>query len=335
MARMQKLPGDIWQFDLEECGVLGRTGGYLVKGDTGWLLVETGPASSFPAVMEAVDALEIAGEDLLYIGVTHIHLDHAGGIGQVAQKFPKAKVLVHHKGARHVIEPTRLIEGATAVWGEEKMQKFGPILAVPEEQVIPVKEGDRIHLGNRVITVWDTPGHTKHHVCFFDSKTSGLFSGDAAGVYQPLLSKKLGRYVVRTATPPPDFNEEKMLQTLKRIALTELEVIYFTHFGALEKPLQLVQQLIGQLTLQMELARQYCGLPGQRLLLAEALTKQIRRELGIADVWNLGVSREDIITNEWHFMTGLMEMSAAGCLQYLCTLVSDEMRELKEESDLE
>lgn len=319
MAEIRELPGGIWQIDLEECGVPGRTCGYLVKGDIDWLLVETGPASSLDRIVEALDILNIQYEDLRYIGVTHIHLDHAGGVGAVARKFPRAKVLVQQKGARHLIDPSRLIKSAAAIWGEAKMQQFGPILPVPEEQVLPVTEGDQLHLGNRTVTVWYTPGHAKHHICFHDSLTNGLFSGDATGVYQPRLSARLNKHVIRTATVPPEFNGRVMLETLIRIALTELEVIYFTHFGALERPLQLIQQLIGQLTLQMELARKYYGQPDGHLLLAEAMVKMIKEELGVQQLSRLEGEADALLEHEWDFMTGLMAMSAAGCLQYLDT----------------
>lgn len=314
---MKELQGDIWQLDLIDCGVPGRTCGYLVKGATGWLLLETGPASSLDKIVEAAKTLGIKEQEILYIGVTHIHIDHAGGLGATAKRFPRAKVLVHHKGARHMVDPSRLIKGATDVWGEEKMKIFGQIIPVPEERVIPVKEGDEIDLGNRRITVWDTPGHARHHVCFHDSKTNGLFTGDAAGVYKPHLSNKLGRYVIRNATPPPDFDEDAMFQTLKRMALAELDVLYFTHFGSLEQPLQMIEQLIGQLALQMELARQYKGDPKGRLLLGKAMMAYIKRELGVTDINDIIGNEDGVLRHEWLFMTGLLELSGAGCLHFL------------------
>lgn len=322
LMMIKELEGDIWQFDLVDCGVEGRTCGYLVKGEKGWLLLETGPASSLPQIVAAIDNLDIGKDELIYIGVTHIHVDHAGGLGATAEHFPEAKILVHHRGARHVIDPSRLIKGATAVWGAEKMAIFGPILPVDQERVIPVQEGDEIDLGNRLLTVWDTPGHARHHVCFHDNKTNGLFTGDAAGVYQPHLSEKLGRYVIRTATPPPDFDEEAMMDTLKRMAMAELDILYFTHFGPLKQPLQVIEQLIGQLTLQMELARQYKGHPQSRELLGKAMVDYIMRELGVRDINDIGTETDEIIKNEWSFMTGLLELSGAGCLHYLGDKVS-------------
>ncbi len=318
MSQIIELSGDIWQVDLEECGIPEKTAGYFVKGDSGWLLIETGPASSLENIIFAAKELGISLEQLKYIAVTHIHLDHAGGLGVTCRHFKNAQALVHYKGVRHMVDPSRLIRGATAVWGKEKMDLFGEIIPLPKEQVIPVKEGHKINLGNRIIEVWETPGHSKHHVCFYDSKTKGLFSGDAVGVYEPELSRKLNKPVIRNATPPPDFDGEQMLETLKRVALSDkVDTIYFTHFGSLVCPLQVIEQLIGQFTISMELAKQYYGLDDSLTLLSNAMAEHAKRALGISGPVNLLYEYDEKTKDKWEFMIGLMDLNAGGILYYL------------------
>jgi glyoxylase-like metal-dependent hydrolase (beta-lactamase superfamily II) len=310
-----KLKGDIWQVDLVERGIAGRTAGYFVKSDKDWLLIETGPASSVKIILEAAQILGIGSNQLKYIAVTHIHLDHAGGVGLAAQHFPEAKVAVHYKGARHLANPARLIAGTTAIWGKEKMVQFGEILPVPEEKIIGVNEGDKIYLNNRIIEIWETPGHSQNHVCFYDPKTKGLFSGDAAGTYQPRLSQTLKKQVIRPATPFPDFNAKLMLESLIRIGLSELEYIYFTHFGSVKSPQLLIEQLIGQLTWQMELARKFYPADNAATKLREEFLKQTKK--GLAMQSDKIKFNDHKAQAEWDFITGQMNLSIMGILEYL------------------
>lgn len=315
MIPIVELEGGIWQVDLEYCGHPGTTAGYLVRGDAGWMLIETGPASSAEKIFQAVKILGIKPPEVKYVAVTHIHLDHAGGLGVVAQHFSQAAVVVHYKSARHVIDPSRLIAGATAIWGQEKMQEFGEIVPVDEERVIPAGEGYRIDLGSRTIEVWDTPGHTKNHLCYYDAKTRGLFSGDAAGVYLPRLSETFGRPVVRPATPLPDFNGEKMLASLLRFALSDMDRVYYTHFGAAARPQLLIELVTGQLSVLLQLARKYVKSPDARNLLAGAIQRYI--EKGLWGQAGSGEIKEPWAQNEWNFLTGILELNGAGILAYL------------------
>lgn len=315
MVEIVKLQGDIWQVDLVECGQPGRTAGYFIKGDRVWMLIETGPASSLKVILEAAKILGIELGQLKYIAVTHIHLDHAGGVGLVSRHFPEASIVAHCKGARHLVNPARLIAGAKAVWGKEKMAEFGEILPVPEERVIAVDEGSKIYLDDRIIEVWDTPGHSQNHVCFYDPETKGLFSGDAVGTYQPRLSQVFKKQVIRPATPVPDFNANLMLKSLTRIGASDLEHIYFTHFGSVKSPQVLVEQLIGQLTIQMELAGGcYQDVDAQNIL-QKALLKQTKKGLAV-QIDDLRFA-DQRTRAEWEFITGKMSLSVAGILGYL------------------
>jgi len=324
MADIIELSGDIFQVDLKECGYEGRTAGYFVRGKDGWMLLETGPASSAGAIMEAVKLLGIKPEQLKYIAVTHIHLDHAGGLGVVAKYFNEARVVLHPKGARHMINPSRLIAGAYNFWGKEKMEQYGEVIPVAEERVINVLEGDVIDLGDRKIEVWETPGHAKNHVCYYDTRTRGVFSGDALGVFSPKLSRLLERPVLRPATPAPDFNGELMFKSLYRVATSKIEQIYFTHFGVGRPSQLLIENILGQLSVFMEMGRSYSEQKGadeknneQKNLenLQLEMEQYIRKGL-LGPKKNL--EKTDILTEQdWEFQVNMIRMSAGGILQYL------------------
>lgn len=316
VADIVELGGDIFQLDLEECGCKGRTAGYFVRGKEGWLLVEAGPATSAGIVSEATRQLGIKPEHLKYIAATHIHLDHAGGLGVLADRFKNARIVLHPKGARHMIDPSKLIAGALKDWGKEKMEQFGEVLPVPEERIINAGEGDIVDLGDRKIEIWETPGHAKNHLCFYDVKTLGVFSGDAAGVYSPGLSGLLQRPVVRPATPAPDFNGDLMVRSLIRLALSGVEQVYFTHFGLAQNPHLLLENVLGQLAVYMELGRKiYQKEQGNRCRLAGEIKKYLRGCL-------LG-KKERIegldgrAEQEWEFMVNTLDLSAEGILHYL------------------
>jgi len=276
-----KLDGDIWQVDLQERGIPGWSSAYFMKSEdsSGWMLVETGASSSVERLLGAANYIGIPSAAVKYIGVTHVHVDHAGALGVLARHFQEAEIWVHHRGIKHLADPERLIEGARAAYGEQKMGQYGEIIPVPQENLCAAEEGVIIPLGGRPIEVWETPGHARHHVCFYDSKTKGLFSGDAAGVYLPGLSKLLHRFVTRPATPGPDFDGDLMLQDLYRISLSKAQILYFTHFGAAYPAQLLIELVIGQLLVHMQLARDYLGQEDASCNLCRALELQTKKGL--------------------------------------------------------
>lgn len=321
-AGLIELPGDIWQIDLMERGLPGWTAGYLVKG-TGykdWMLIETGPASSATRLWAAVDSLGISPEQIKYIGVTHIHLDHAGGLGVAARHFQKAAIWAHPRGIRHLIDPTRLIAGSRAVYGEEKMQQYGEVQPVSPARLSPAREGTLIRLGERMLEVWETPGHAKHHVCYYDYQTKGLFSGDTAGVYLPRTSKLLKQPVLRPATPGPDFNGALMLQDLYRLARSGVQNLYFTHFGAAAPAQLLIELVLGQLLMHMHIAADYRGKKNAQQQLNTALQAYTLK--GLCNCLKDKNIAADLVGNEMDLMLQPLYDSADGLLRYLQQLTA-------------
>jgi glyoxylase-like metal-dependent hydrolase (beta-lactamase superfamily II) len=203
------------------------TAGYLLDAAEP-TLVETGPATSVEPVAAALDALGVGPDDLTHIVVTHIHLDHAGGVGHLARRFPRATVWVHARGASHLADPTRLVKSATRVWGEEQMRSvFGPVDPVPADRLRRLSDGAVIDLVDRRLDVLDTPGHASHHVALVDSRSGAVFTGDALGIHVPDLP------VLRPATPPPEFDLERYVASIERIRARARSVLLFAHFGPL------------------------------------------------------------------------------------------------------
>ena len=175
------------------------TAGYLLQAQRP-VLVETGSQSSIKVVLASLAELGVGAKDLASVVVTHIHLDHAGGVGDIARAFPEAKVYVHANGARHLVDPSRLVRSAALVYGPLLDTLFGRLDATPAERVHVLGDGEEIDLGGgRLLRAIDSPGHAKHHLGLMDSATGLLFAGDAVGVRLPEGG------VLRPATPPPDF----------------------------------------------------------------------------------------------------------------------------------
>ncbi len=217
-------PG-IRQLDTLLGGMDELTAGFLIDGPMP-ALVETGSQSSVPAVHAALDALGLGPLDLRWIIVTHIHLDHAGGVGELARDFPNATVVVHERGARHLVDPSRLVDSASRVYGPLLDSLYGRMTAVPEDRLIAAADGFRVDVGNgRSLLLVDSPGHAKHHHAVLDEHTGTLLVGDAVGVLLPDLG------VLRPATPPPDFDLEQAVHSLKRFAELRPEHMVLTHYG--------------------------------------------------------------------------------------------------------
>jgi glyoxylase-like metal-dependent hydrolase (beta-lactamase superfamily II) len=203
------------------------TAAYLLEASE-LTLVETGPGTSVEPVASALDHLGIEPNALAHIVLTHIHLDHAGGVGQLAARFPTATVWVHERGAPHLVDPARLVASTARVWGEREMKElFGPTEPVHDERVRSLRDGDVIRMGARDLAVLDTPGHASHHVALVDSRTGAVFTGDALGIHVPDLP------VLRPATPPPEFDLERYVASIEHIRAAARSILLFAHFGPL------------------------------------------------------------------------------------------------------
>ena len=222
------LGNDVFQIDTKMAGYQGITAGYLIRGSRP-CLVETGTAPSAPVVRKALASLGIGPEDLATVVVTHIHLDHAGGAGDIAAMYPAAEVVVHRKGARHLADPSRLMASARRVYGDALDVLFGVLAPVPASRIAALDDVGTVDLGDgRRLDSHYSPGHAKHHVGLIDSLSGDLYVGDAAGVYIPETGD------LRPATPPPDFDLEVALASLRKFSALRPTRLLFSHYGPVD-----------------------------------------------------------------------------------------------------
>lgn len=215
---------------------LGRPGcgaAYLLveKGEA--VFVETGPPAAATRLLAVLDAKGIAREAVSHVLVTHVHLDHAGGSGELLESLPRAQLVVHPRGSRHMADPTRLMEGSRSVYGDELYdQAFGAIKPVPEGRILPLErvEGHTLDIAGRTITLMDTPGHTTGHICYIDRASDGIFTGDAYGISYRELDVGSDLFLF-PATTPFQFDPKAFHQSIDRIAALQLTWIYLTHYG--------------------------------------------------------------------------------------------------------
>ena len=203
------------------------TAAYLIRASEP-CLVETGPTTSHAHVVAGLARLGIGPDDLAHVVVTHIHLDHAGGVGAIARSFPRATIWVHEAGARHLVDPERLVASATRIYGETAMATlFGTVEPVPAERLRSLVDGARMDLGDRAVVALATPGHAKHQVALLDEATGAVFTGDALGIHPPDIP------VLRPATPPPDYDLDLALGSIERIrtAARRGGLVLFAHYG--------------------------------------------------------------------------------------------------------
>jgi glyoxylase-like metal-dependent hydrolase (beta-lactamase superfamily II) len=224
------------------------TAGYLITGDAP-VLVETGSQTSVPHLLAALADLGVDPGELAGVAVTHIHLDHAGGVGDVAAAFPRATVYVHQRGARHLVDPTKLVDSAAMVYGDLLDSLYGRLTPTPSERVRVLEDGDELVVSsNRTLTTVDSPGHAKHHLALHDSDSGLLFAGDAVGVRLPDVG------VLRPATPPPDFDLDQALTSLRRFAERRPAGIALAHFGLVPDPQAILDEAQETLTQWAEVA---------------------------------------------------------------------------------
>lgn len=201
------------------------TAGFVITGDAP-VLIETGSQSSFEAVVTELNSIGLGPNDLAGVAVTHIHLDHAGAVGDIAKVFPNATIYVHPVGARHLIDPSRLVNSASMVYGDLLDSLYGRLEPTESSRVKVLEDRERIQVSpNRYLEAIDSPGHAKHHLGFFDSNSGTVFSGDAIGVLIPEIG------VLRPATPPPDFDLELVLSSLKKFLAYNPSGIAMAHYG--------------------------------------------------------------------------------------------------------
>ncbi|GIN83889.1 MBL fold metallo-hydrolase [Heyndrickxia sporothermodurans] len=218
-------------FDLKE---IARTGSFILLEDE-ITVIETSASPSIPYLKAGLETLNIKLEEIKYIILTHIHLDHGGGVGLFLKECPNAKIIVHPKGARHLIDPSRLENGAREVYKEQFDSLFHPIIPISEERIIIKNNGDTLKIGsNTILSFYHTPGHANHHFSIYDPVSNGIFTGDTAGIYYWMLKDENIDFFL-PSTSPNQFNPDAMIQSINFFRKKSLNRLYFGHFGFTHK----------------------------------------------------------------------------------------------------
>ena len=243
MGEVRALGADVHLIDTAMSGFDGIVAAYAILGDRP-CLVETGTATSAPVVRAALEGLGVGAGDLATIVVTHIHLDHAGGVGDLAAAFPDARIVVQDSGARHLADPSKLMASARRVFGSAMDTLFGELLPTEAERIEAIGDVGAIDLGSgRELRAYHTPGHARHHLGLVDSATGDLYVGDAAGLYIPDegademtgLGADGEMGVMMPGTPPPDFDLELAAASLRRMRDLGAARLLFSHYGPITK----------------------------------------------------------------------------------------------------
>lgn len=207
---------------------------YLMVEDGRAAFIDTGTNFAVPRLLGLLDALGLSREAVDLVIPTHVHLDHAGGVGLLMRELPSATVWVHPRGARHLVDPSQLYQGALAVYGAEEMARsYGTLVGVEPERVRETRDGGVIELAGRPLTIAHTPGHARHHHCIWDERSRGWFTGDTFGLSYREFDTAQGAWIMPTSTPV-QFEPDLLRESVGRLLAREPACMYLTHYGRVE-----------------------------------------------------------------------------------------------------
>ena len=244
---------------------------YLVVDQGRAAFIDTGTGRALPRLLGALDALGLARDAVDWVIPTHVHLDHAGGVGPLMQQLPRARLLVHPRGARHLIDPSALYQGALAVYGQAEMDRsYGELVGVPAERVDTSHDGMEVALGGRRLRLIDTPGHARHHHCIWDPLTRGWFTGDTFGLSYREFDNDGRAWILPTSTPV-QFEPDALRASIQRLLAQQPDWVYLTHYGRLGQVDQLAVALLALLERMVALALPLRHAPQRHAALCDGL----------------------------------------------------------------
>jgi glyoxylase-like metal-dependent hydrolase (beta-lactamase superfamily II) len=248
--------------------------------DAAYLIVERGHAAfidcgtafSVPRMLTALDAAGLTPADVDWLILTHVHLDHAGGAGALLARLPNARLVVHPRGARHIIDAPQLWAGASAVYGEAVMeQTYGRLIPVPAARVLEAPDDGSIDLAGRPLRCLATPGHAKHHIAVYDARANVCFTGDVFGLSYRDFDTTAGPFILPT-TSPVQFDPPALHASIERLLALHPQAMYLTHYGRVEDVERLAADLHAQIDAMVALAHAADGKPDRHDLLVNTLT---------------------------------------------------------------
>ena len=302
----RQLDDSLWLLDLDFQGRAGVVAAYLITDANGHTLIETGPGSTLPALEAAVAATGARLDDVSRLLVTHVHLDHAGAAGALLGRLPGATLYVHPNGAKHMIDPTRLLASAGKIYGTKMESLWDAFEPCPPARVVTLADNATVDCGSRTLTALHTPGHASHHVVFHDAERETVFAGDVGGV------RLEGASYVRPPTPPPDIDVELWHTSVERIRALQPRALDLTHFGRFDDPDRHLDELLFRLDAWTRWTSERLERGDSPQSMAEAMKMATRTEL--ADETEGDLSAADAEAYELATPSG---MTVDGLVRYL------------------
>ena len=283
---------------------------HVIQRDGRAAIVDTGANSSVPLVLRALTELGIDPATVDWLILTHVHLDHAGGAGSLLQHLPAARVIVHPRGAPHLIDPQRLQAASIAVYGAELFaQLYGDLLPIPAARVQSTVDGETLRLGSSELTLLHTPGHAMHHQVLFDRSASAVFTGDTFGLSYRELDTEQGAFILPTTTPT-QFDPEQLLASVRRVAELKPESVYLTHFGRVTGVDRLAAHLRVQIQRIVELARSHASAEDRHARIRAALRQELVTRAQAHGISNAAVTVDTVLGPD-------LELNTQGLIAWL------------------
>lgn len=252
---------------------------YLMVENNRAAFIETGTAHSVPYLLETLKQKNISVDQVDYVIPTHVHLDHAGGAGLLMSKLPNARLIIHPRGAPHMINPEKLVAGTIAVYGKEKFnQLYGEVIPIDKDRVISANDHFEINLANRTLKFLDTPGHARHHFCMYDENSRGVFTGDTFGLAYKEMSKDNADFIIPTTTPV-QFEPEAWYASINKILEHKPKNIYLTHFGRVTEVEQLSRELKQGIKEYVEITKQYLNVDDSESKIRSDIEMHLQKKL--------------------------------------------------------
>ena len=283
----------------------GLVASFVIPMEEGVTVVETGPTTCLPALRQGLAAAGVEPSEVRRILVTHIHLDHAGGLGAASAMFPNATLYVHERGAAHMVDPTKLIASARRAWGPSADPIWGTIAPAPAARLRSLQGGERLPVRGGELVVVATPGHAQHHLSFLDGPTRSVLTGDAAGV------RLTGAPRPRPAIPPPDLDLEALFRSVDEMAALEPRRLLYTHFGPSEQAARDLRVYKEEVRAWRDAALEAARVEGSVANVARALQEVEHRRAVAAGAEPLDLTRGELVSG--------YELAAQGLLRYFRT----------------
>ena len=265
---------------------------YILRQGNEVAIIETGNKYSATNVQKALKMDGLSFSDVTYIIPTHVHLDHAGGAGELMNRCKNAQLIVHPRGARYMIDPSKLIEGAMAVYGEVNFKKlYGEITPIESTRVIEADDNFVINFNGRELKFIDTPGHARHHFCIWDELTGSMFTGDTFGVSYREFDKEKEVYIF-PSTSPVQFDPEALIKSIEKLITYRPKRVCLTHFSAIEPSNKVVDQLIDGIYFVSNLAKKYASKDDAELIIHDEMMSYFLEELEKIGFEDLNFCRE-------------------------------------------